>query len=193
MPRLVHLLPASLICLGLSGQAHADTESQLVRVFAAICVEAFPDWIPTPETLKALGATGDDPNAPARPSRNGVNRSWSIDPPNAESRNNVHVQTYFGSLNGQKASGCQIVTDGKLEQAELDRLLALLPGAKRLPYDKSTTPQLDTRRWVVRLKKHEAVFTVVESNANWPSAPYFETKLERYPPRYADRWRKPPR
>lgn len=191
--RFPRLLPAALACFCLSGQARAEVGADLVRVFATICVGTFPDWVPSPKMLKSLGTTGDDPNAPARPSPGGVTRSWSIDPPSAGNRSNIRVSTYFGEIDRRPASGCHTLTSGKLEQAELDSLLALLPGAKRLPYDKSTSSQLDTRRWVVRLKKREAVFTVTESNANWSSDPYFDVKLERYPSRYADRWRKPPR
>ena len=183
-------LAAVALCSAfLSPATGAEVDPRLVAAFEAICIGSFPGFVPSTATLAAFEARGDDPNAPARRTRTGTNRSWTIDA-RIEGRYNVLIQTHFGKVDGKPASGCRLSSSGLFDPSWLDRILAALPGAAPLANVASTNLPVEVRRWAVVLAGREAVFSVSATKAEWPDRPYFEVALEQYPRSLVNHWRR---
>lgn len=186
-------LAAIIGCIGsLTPATAAEVDPRFAAVFESLCIKTFPDHMPSAAALAAFGAEGDDPAAAAHPMGNGMSyRSWTIAAP-AEGRHGMEVRTRLGERFGAYESGCYLRTNGHLQPAVVEKLLAALPGAARTSSDAPAVAELDIRRWIVRLGGRGAVLSVAQTNAAWKGQPYSVVTLAQYPREVTDLWRQPP-
>lgn len=158
------------------GQEASDP--RIPNVVQRFCIKTFPGFVPSPATIADFSATGDDPGAPPRINSTGSNRTWSIPPLEGETYN-LLVQTYFGEVNGEAASGCSLSTSGEINPTLADRLQRLFPGQKELTEGEPDGQGMTRQRSLVEIAGETAVWTIMERDD--PPHNGFEISLELLP------------
>lgn len=153
-------------------------DPRVADIFRRFCIETFPGFVPSPLLIAEYDARGDDPTAPPRRNATGTDRSWSIPPLEGETYN-ILLQTYFGEVNGEAASGCSLMTSGQLSAPVIDQLQAFFPDVPKLAAPESARSGITRRRSLVEMAGKSTVWSILERDD--PPHNGFEITLQRLP------------
>ena len=178
----------TVLALVLAGSASValgqeGPDPRAADIFSRFCIETFPSFVPSSSLIAEYEASGDDPAAPPRSNATGTNRTWSI-PPFEGKAYNLVLQTYFGEVNGEAASGCSLITSGQLDAPLIDQLQGLFPEVATLAAPEPAGSGITRRRSLVEIAGKATVWSIVERDD--PPHNGFDITLERLPQSHID-------
>ena len=94
------------------------------------------------------------------------------------------LQTDFGEVNGEAASGCSLITSGQLDSPLIGQLHGLFPEVTKLAAPDPAGSGITRRQALVEIAGKATVWSIVERDD--PPHHGFEITLERLPQSHMD-------